>query len=229
MAHKAHVTQHHAQAQSSPITALQARLKGPGGLYNIGNVIGLASGIFFALFRGTDTQAGGYLDSLIAYLAGNPGNAALSIAMVLFIWSGENYHRAAQLNSDRVLRKADMLSGIAALFLAVSLVSNGNLALAITSTVLLAGGKFGNAIFFQQGWPIKVETQLPGSVILRVHTNDVFRMAVIASRVPAIAALAVAIAAGLSGPVLTSGVLEATILLICYLLWTKADVLLMRS
>lgn len=214
------------------LAAVLARMRGPGGLYNLGNIIGLSSGIFFALWSAPRGETSGSFDALIAHLIGNPGNAALTIAMLLFIWSGEYYHKAAHAPAamlDYTLRRADMLSGIAAIFLSVSLVSSGNVMLALASSVLLAGGKFGSAVYSKKGWPVMVATTWPGTTTRWRSQADVFRFAVILSRVPAVAALTVAIIGGVGHPVLTSGVLEATILLLCYVLWTKADLLLTRT
>ncbi len=233
MSNKTHISEAPFEPKRhAAVAALHARMRGAGGLYNIGNLIGLLSGITFALLQDTAGQNGGAFDSLMAYLAGNPGNAALTISMLLFIWSGENYHIASMAEApkaDHSLRKADLLAGLAAVFLSVSLASSGTMLLAVTSTVLLAGGKLGNAAFPRKGWPIEIENWAPWSSKPLALKTDVFRCAVIVSRVPAIAALVLAIADGLAAPILDTRLLEPAILLLCYLLWTKADLVLMRQ
>lgn len=211
---------------------LAARCTGPGGYYNLGNALGLVSGIAFQVLA----SRGGPESSVIAvireYLAGSPGATALSVAMVMFFVSGELYHRAWTNGPDpdaAIVRRADLLSGAAALVLAVSLMLFGSLWLALASTVLLAGGKFGNALVPRGSFPVRVEfLGFDGTTGCR-HL-DLFRVAALVSRVPAIAAIAVEIsrllAIGTSDASLD--LLQSAVLLACYLLWSRADLLLFR-
>ena len=100
--------------------------------------------------------------------------------------------------------------------LAVSLALLGDIALAILSTVLLAGGKLGSAAMPRAEWIV----DLPG-----LSKFDPFRWSVILSRLPAILGLVVAIFLA-SAPIGVT--LQQSILLGCYLLWLRADWLLLR-
>lgn len=206
--------------------AIAARMTGPGGLYNIGNMIGLASGIGFALIGAQGAGA-----AIVQHLAGSPGAIALSLAMLVFFASGEFYHRAFAAwdagQSARCLKLADALSGIGALLLAVSLICFGDVWLAITSTVLLAGGKFGNALLRPDASKVRVE-YLTLSGTTQSRDIDPFRMAVVLSRAPAIAGLLVALTTSWPGlTFLEDG--PTAILLGCYLLWLRADLLLTKT
>lgn len=230
MSDKTHAVRIAAPRPISPArSGLGARLRGPGGLYNIGNVLGLASGIMFAVFTASSEKSEAWFRAVMAHLAGNPGNASLTISMMLFIWSGELYHRAylaSQPVSSRLLPRADMISGIASLFLMVSLIHAGNILLAVASTVLLAGGKFGNAFFPETGWPLRIIAGAPGRSAQKTFNLDLFRAAVIASRAPAIISLAAAVYFALFTSGSVSEALQTGVLLLCYLLWLKADLLL---
>lgn len=212
--------------------AVLDRVAGPGGLYNLGNLIGLASGIGFALL-GTQASGvdGGAVAVLTGHLAGNAGAVALTIAMAVFFASGEMYHQAyTALTSDtgaRRLRQADFLSGVGGLFLAVSLVYFGELWLAFTSTVLLCGGKFANALFHPDTGRVRLEFMTPSGTTRLVHF-DVFRMAPVLSRLPAMAGLLIALATSWQNPELLRDAPTA-ILFGCYVLWLKADLLLTQD
>ena len=219
----------------SHFAVLFDRMQGPGGYYNVGNFIGLSSGLILQIIsmRNAEGTLSGFSDAATIYFIGSPGATALTFAMLVFFCAGELYHRAwkdADGRPDiRLNRWADFISGIGALLLAVSLTYFGDIWLAITSTVLLAGGKFGSALAPAQGWLVRVE-----SIGRRATTEslkfDVFRMAVVLSRVPAICALAVGmIATGLSGAGFGLGEAQSAILLFCFALWTRADILLGRS
>lgn len=222
-------------------TFLSSRLRGPGGYYNIGNLIGLGSGLTLQILsmRAAPEPWAGLGDAVTVYFVGSPGSTALTLAMLVFFCAGELYHRA-WMGSDhspniKLNRLGDFVSGVGALLLAVSLTFFGDLWLAITSTVLLAGGKFGSALSPAQGWPVRIE-----SAVRRGTTEslkfDVFRMAVVMSRVPAICALLLLLllllgllATAMSGSAFGPGEIQSAILLLCYALWTRADILLGRT
>ena len=74
-----------------PPRALE-RLRGPGGLYNAGNFLGLAVGIAVQLAQAPrETSAAG---AVAHYLAGDLSGVMLTLATLIFIFSGEAYHRA---------------------------------------------------------------------------------------------------------------------------------------
>lgn len=196
---------------------LTQRLSGPGGLYNLGNALGLLGGLSFHLAAALSMGITGWA-ALVEYFAGSLGASAITVAMLIFFWSGERYHRAWANGAPpdaRLNRVGDISSGWGALVLGLGLVLMGHPVLAATSGLLHAAGKFGSA--------------LPGSVQLRLPVGpEFFRKVVVASRLPALAAVVLdaSIAAG-SGDV--QGAAAAGLLVLCYGLWLKADVALMRA
>jgi hypothetical protein len=211
---------------------LTTRMQGPGGYYNIGNALGLSAGIAVQFFAARAEADASLVDVVREYLVGSPGATALSIAMIMFFVSGEMYHRAGDARTGpavRMMRRADFLSGVAALVLAIALVLFGSLWLALVSTVLLAGGKLGNALSSQGCWPVRVEYLGLAKTTLS-RELDLFRLAPLLSRISAIVAILTEIvrllAIGSPGTVLHLS--QSTVLLICYLLWGRADLLLLR-
>ena len=76
---------------------LRTRMRGPGGCYNVGNVLALGAGLTAQLVavsqaRGEAPVAA--LEAVRAYRFGSPGATALTAAIVIFFVSGEAYHRA---------------------------------------------------------------------------------------------------------------------------------------
>lgn len=75
--------------------ALAARLSDPGGFYNIGNVLGFSMGIALQMHMASGGREGRrLLDVAGSYLASNWSAVALTVATVIFFWSGEECHRA---------------------------------------------------------------------------------------------------------------------------------------
>ena len=193
---------------------LTQRLSGPGGLYNLGNGLGLLGGVSFHVAAASGTGWAALSD----YFVGSLGATAITVAMLIFFWSGERYHRAWANGAPpdaRLNRVGDISSGWGALVLGLGLVLMGHPVLAATSGLLHAAGKFGSA--------------LPGSAQLRLPVGpEFFRKVVVASRLPALAAVVLdASAAAGSGDV--QGAAAAGLLVLCYGLWLKADVALMRA
>ena len=115
-------------------------------------------------------------------------------------------------------RLGDRLSGWGALALFVGLLLVGAVVLALASGLLHAAGKFGSAI------------DHPAVAGLKRRRPDPFRSAVLASRLPAIVLLAIALGQALAAPAPSAAaVLGPGSLLVCYLLWSRADLLLFRS
>lgn len=222
-------------SSSSFSAGLSDRMQGPGGFYNIGNLIGLGSGLFLQILSMRDSEGiwPEFSDAFTLYLMGSPGATALTIAMLIHLCAGELYHRAwhdADCGPDlRLNRWADFVSGTGALFLAVSLTYFGDIWRAITATVLMAGGKFASALGPAQGWPVTIE----GTALRAAPKSlkfDVFGLAVVLSRAPAIGALIFGlVATAFSGAGFGLGEAQGAILLLCYSLWTRADILLTRS
>lgn len=219
-------------APSLGLHGLRTRMQGPGGYYNLGNALGLAAGMAFQVIAARGDAGASMSEAVREYLIGSPGATALSLAMIMFFVSGEMYHRALATRSEAdvmMLRWADFLSGVAALVLAVSLVLFGSLWLALVSTVLLAGGKLGNALSPEGRWPVRIEFLSPGGTTLR-REWDLFRVAPLLSRVPAIVAILIEITRLLTvgPPDLALHLAQSAVLLVCYLLWARADFLLLR-
>ncbi len=211
------------------------RMRGPGGYYNVGNFIGLVSGLGLQILsmRNAEGVSSGFSEAASVYFIGSPGATALTFAMIVFFGAGELYHRAWKDAGDkpdaRLNRRADFVSAIGALLLAVSLAYFGDIWLAITSTVLLAGGKLGSAIGPAQGWPVRIESR--GRIATTQTLKfDLFRLAVVLSRIPAIGALVFGLGAtAISGTDFGLSEAQSAILLLCFALWTRADILLGRS
>jgi hypothetical protein len=198
--------------------ALSERMRGPGGLYNIGNFLGLATGFAVQMVNSAD---GGVARALAVYLAGNMSALMLTLATLVFFVSGEAYHRAWQngFPPDKSLnRRGDLLSAIGAMALGAALFALGHPFLAATAGIMHAAGKFGSALCKSEAaqgisWPW------------------IFRASVLASRVPAMLAALIELLGHL--PALAQGApalpaLMPATLLVCYLLWAKADLMLFR-
>jgi len=203
--------------------ALVARMKGPGGYYNIGNALALTTGLgvqIAAVSGGEGQEPGAILEAARQYLVGSPGATALTVAIVTFFVSGEMYHRAWSRGfppDQRGNRWGDFLSGVAAVVLTVALAAFGDVLLAFISGLLLAAGKFGSALVPEDYgapdgnfWPKR------------------FRAVVLASRGPALAALALELVdlLGSEGPAPAGSLVMTAVMLGCYLLWACADLLL---
>lgn len=210
-------------------------MRGPAGYYNIGNLIGLCSGLILQVLalRNIEEISSSFSDAVDIHFVGSPGATALSSATIVFLWAGEIYHRtwrsAGNMPDARLNRWAGFVSAIGAVLLAVTLAYFGDIWLALTSTILLGGGKLGSAIGPAQGWPVRIESRgrYPTKETLKF---DLFRSAVILSRVPAIGALAVIlITAAISDADFGLGEAQSVILHFCFALWTRADILLARS
>lgn len=214
---------------SKLMAATRARLSGPGGYYNIGNGLGLVMGVVIQIAtmpQGAEPPADHAVLAAADYFAGSDAALALTLATLIFCWSGEAYHRAwatADAPDPALNRLGDHLSGIGALALGVALFLTGEPVLAATSGLLHAAGKFGSALHL---------TGLASLFRWPAAWPDPFRSAVLVSRLPALLAAALATAAALpealAGGHLAAVAAPAT-LLICYLLWAKADLLLFRS
>ena len=205
---------------------LKTWLAGPGGHYNIGNALALGTGLGVQIATassGGQDASGAVLEGLRSYLVGSPGAAALTLATLIFIVAGEMYRRAWSngLPPDRILnRRGDFLSAGAAIVLTFALAAFGDVILAFASGLLLAAGKIGSALV-PEGYEAVERNPWPRR----------FRLLVVASRVPALVSLAIEFVGPLvSQDAVPVGELILTlVMLVCFLLWTRADLLLMRS
>lgn len=198
-----------------------ARLVGPGGYYNAGNALGLFAGIALQVSALPEGMGlGGAVGATLAYLGGDPSALALTSATAIFFWSGEAYHRAWAHGAppiEALNRRGDFLSGIGALLLGLALLSLGQVALAVTSGLLHALGKFGSARHWQPmpGW----------------HRDwpNFYRSLVLASRIPAILATLL----GLLDVFTTTNAPASAwvmplVFLGCYAFWCRADLMLLE-
>ena len=196
------------------------RLRGPGGYYNAGNLTGLATGIAVHLTLAPEDL--GASVALADYFAGDISGVMLTIATLVFMLSGEAYHRAWSngFPPDPALnRLGDLTSGIGALALGIGLLMLGQPILAATSGLLHAFGKFGSAL------------HQPNAASL-YDWPWIFRIVVIESRVPAILAALIELARlfpGLAEGAPLMPLVTPAALLVCYLIWTKADILLLKG
>lgn len=206
--------------------ALTDRLAGPGGLYNLGNLIGLGQGIALQILASGDGHSvwSGAPGAVADYLAGNGAAIAMTAATAIFFVSGEVYHRAwsgSLKPDDRLNRLGDFLSGVGAVCLGLALFELGHPVLALTAGLLHSVGKFGSA-FHAVGERIFKGVQF---------IPDPFRTMVLLSRLPALAAAGYDLIATLfqtNASVQAHWSTSAT-LVVCYLLWSFADLLLFRS
>ncbi|MBS0508525.1 MAG: hypothetical protein JSR53_14210 [Proteobacteria bacterium] len=200
-------------------------MRGPGAYYNSGNLLGLGVGLWLQLASaGGDVRLG---QSVLDYLAGNGSALAMSVATAVFLCSGELYHRAwpQDATPDALLNRiADLLSGIGALALGYALWLLGQPLLAATAGALHALGKLASAVApdGHAAWP-----RWP------VAWPDPFRGAVVLSRLPALLASGAdlwrAATAALLQAESTLPIAMPLTLLTCYLLWTRADLLLFEG
>jgi len=197
------------------------RCSGPGGFYNIGNIVALCTGLAVQIMSGTDQQ--NILASVGQYLFGNPAAGCLTLSMLIFMVGGEAYHRAGQTrgaDAVRFNRIGDFLAGIAAIVLTVALIGFGETQLAFLAGTMLALGKLGTSI---------VPEGIYGG-IAKAAVPKTFRLLVIASRFPSLVALTITVVGFFEGRQHATDGFVAVIMIGCYLLWLWADcLLLMRA
>ena len=201
--------------------ALMSRLAGPGGYYNIGNLIGLATGLGLQLSRPVAAGSSA-VEGIVTYLVGSPAALALTLATTIFLFAGEMYHRAwrtGELDTD-LNRVADLLSALGALALVACLSYLNQPVLAALTGLLIVGGKLGSAIYGDQAGPIDLwPSQWP----------DAFRCMVLAGRMAGLAAAILELAHQLAVAAPLSGAIQPTTMVLCQLLWVRADVLLFKG
>lgn len=187
------------------------RANEPGVLYNFGNVLGFSAGLISAVWL-RDTQGGNSaVDDVVRHLVGSHAALALMLATVIFFWGGIIYSRAwangappdAELN-----RQGDLWSTAGAVCLAFGLFVLGNPLLALSAGVLHALGKLGSA--WGGGAGLRFAGWSPS-------VGDLCKDLVLVSRVPAILSAAV----GFAGDWLSASVI------VCCLVWARADWLLL--
>lgn len=194
-----------------------SRMSGPGGYYNIGNLIGLATGLGLQLSEASHGRTAA--EATLAFFIGSPSSVALTLAALVFLVSGEIYHRAWASGfppDRRLIALGDLSSAFGALALGAGLLILGQPLMAAFSGLLHAAGKFGSA-FEELG------------IRSALARERFWRSTVALSRLPAIMAAVLGIWTLLfSGQNMfeTAEFVAAVSLLACYLLWLKADIML---
>lgn len=208
--------------QSALARSISSRLKGPGGYYNLGNLLGLSVSLSLQLANALSGPGEGAASVLHNFFFGSPAAVALTLATVIFLIGGEIY-RAAWSNGappdKRLNRTADLVSAVGATMLSVSLLLMGQTFLALVSGLLIAGGKLGSALTGDD------PNEIP---LWPLHWPDPLRGAVLVGRIPGLAAVVSGLFAALASGHLIDIVQPAT-LVVCYLLWIKADVMLING
>jgi len=190
-----------------------SRLHSPGFLYNAGNILGLCIGLAIAV-----AGSGRSGQTLLTYFAGDASALCLTAATLVFFVSGAVYERAWQVLDRmrlRMVRSADVLSGVGALLLGASLMLVGQPLLALASAALNSVGKFGSALAAGRSEQI----------------CRYCRWLVLGSRTPGLMASAAPLLAAAVGSVGPSGqdLLMSVTLVACYLVWAGADFLLLKA
>ncbi|WP_157959944.1 hypothetical protein [Devosia submarina] len=181
----------------------------PGALYNLGNVIGFGVGLGVALHtpRLTGDREAGPWERCIEFMIGSPAAFAVTLATLVFFWSGLVYSKAWTNGAppDPSLNmQGDLLSGIGAICLAVGLFMVGEPFLAATAGCLHALGKLGSAIGSS------------GLLARPGHGSDFYVISkdiVLASRIPALLSSVI----GFKGDILSVS------FVVCTLIWAGAD------
>jgi hypothetical protein len=145
-----------------PFAFAKQQLQNPGRLYNLGNYLALSAAILHCLVsayvKGITTTS-----EIGSFFFGSWPAMFTTLAVLIFFVSGRIYAKAwatgfppiAKLNSQ-----GHMLSAMGAVFVGVGLIgisqNNLSLFLAVTTTILHAGGKFGSWIGFGNDAAFKI-------------------------------------------------------------------------
>lgn len=203
------------------LEAVQSRMQGPGGYYNLGNVLGLSVALALQL-RATSPGDGELVDAAYDFFLGSPAAVSLTFATIVFLAGGEIYRAAwtkEPPQAQQLNRAADLVSAIGAVLLSLSLLLMGHTFLAIVSGLLIAGGKLGSAVTGDD------PNELP---LWPLHWPDPLRGAVLLGRVPGLAAASIDLLARAPHTGISSELLHPATLIVCFLLWIKADLMLVR-
>lgn len=201
------------------VGAVSERLRGPGGLYNLGNTIGFFGGLAASLVNipPEDFGLSAALEAAADFAWGSPAATALTLATLIFFWSGEEYHRAMRKGlppDEAKIRTGDLSSTFGAVLLTFAFIALGNDVLALTAGAMHATGKLGSA------WGASRALEQPG---YRFPYSTLCREMVLLSRIPAmIIAVKGLLAAQSEGADASSHILSG-VLLVCCLLWAAAD------
>jgi hypothetical protein len=207
--------------------ALRVRMRGPGGLYNLGDVLGFGVGLATSI---AEARSGQDPTTALAgaedFVAGTPAAAAFTAATAIFLWGGEQYHQAWKNGfppDPGKNRLGDLASGVGAIALGFGLAMLGSPILAATSGLLHAAGKFGSALGIERDFVLAGQT---------VSAKRLCRGSVLLSRVPAvwvaIASIVGSFGLASTGDAVPQSILPAT-MLVCYGLWAIADIQLMTE
>jgi hypothetical protein len=209
-------------ASESLVGEIFSRFRGPGGYYNIGNLIGLLTGLALQVTTAATSGLAG-TDVAVAYFIGSPTTLALTAATIIFLISGEMYHRAWQGNdapNADLNRFADLLSAAGAAVLAISLFYLGQPVLAIFTGVLIVLGKLGSGLF---------GTAAEAVPLWPAHWPDLFRSMVLTGRIPGMAAAGLGLWHQMGTGSVAVSAIQPAVMVLCHLLWMRADVLLFQD
>jgi hypothetical protein len=200
------------------ITAFGARLRDPGFLYNLGNVICLAAGVTATIIASSARDVGdrSLAAHIFSFFVGSPAATLISLATLSFFVGGMAYSKAWQhgLPPDPAQnRKGDIYSGIGAAFFGAGMMLIGNPLLALSGGLMHALGKFGSAA---------AGDRTLGFASRELQLRSLCKDLVLLSRFPAIlSALTGAASALLSFDIAT--LLLPISAVICCLFWMLAD------
>lgn len=204
--------------RTSLIEAISSRMQGPGGYYNLGNILGLVVALALQIHA---AAYAGLTSSVYAFFFGSPAAVVLTCATLVFLASGEIY-RAAWADGPppdrRLNRLGDLASAFGILLLTVSVILVGQMFLAVASGILMAIGKLGSAVTGDD--PRKLGTWPE-------HWPDPLRLIVVLGRLPGLAAAAAGTVQAFGQSGLGLDLVQPATLTICCLLWLTADVMLL--
>lgn len=209
----------------SAVSGLGQRLRGPGGLYNLGNAIGFFGGMAASLVNipAEDFGMSAALAAGTDFVVGSPPATALTLATLIFFWSGEEYHRAFRNGvppDEAKIRAGDLSSAVGAVLLAFAFLALGNLVLALTAGVMHATGKLGSA------WAASRAIEQPG---YSFRYSTLCREMVLLSRIPATAMAIKGLMADQAAGATASSHIVSGVLLACCLVWAIADIQLLPA
>lgn len=211
-----------AEQMRRALDSVHDRLRGPGGYYNLGNILGLSVALALHVHE-TRIETGDLTSAALDFFLGSPAAVSLTFATIIFLVSGEIY-RAAWMDKgpagQQLKQSADLVSAVGAVMLSLSLLLMGHILLAIASGILVAGGKLGSAVTADD------PNELP---LWPLHWPDPLRGAVLIGRLPGLAVALADFLVRLSYVGLSQDTLRPATLIVCTLLWIRADLMLVDA
>jgi hypothetical protein len=176
--------------------------------------LALGGGIILALYEVWGEA--NLLAALQTHLVGSAEAVWLTASMLVFFVAGEFYHRASRSEArGHLVYWGDFGSGVAAILLTVALVQLGSSGAALLAGAMLTVGKLGSAV-------VPLTRTSDGARIDRW-----MRLVVVASRAPSLLSLIVPLTAAVLGTPGHEIAPLTVIMIVCFLLWLWADLLLL--